>query len=64
MELGILDRVIGDGIFFLYGDGGPLVVFKIYGMVPVGIEGDKLGLRVHQVRGRHRLFGNFVHAGQ
>ena len=64
MELGILDRVMGDGIFFLYGDGGPLVVFKIYGMVLVGVEGDKLGLRVHQVRGRHRFFGNFVHAGQ
>ena len=40
VKLGVLDGVMGDGAFFLDGDGGPLVVFKIHIPVPIGIEGD------------------------
>ena len=55
---------MGDGIFLDDLDGGRLVIFKIGRPVPVGIEGDKLGLRVQQVRRRHRFFRNLIHAGQ
>ena len=40
MELGVLDGVMGDGVFLLDGDGGPLVVFKIHIPVPVRVERD------------------------
>ena len=63
LELGSLDGAAGDAVHFVDGESGFLVVLKIYRPVPVGIEGDQLGLRVHQIRGRHRLFGDFVHAG-
>ena len=55
---------MGDGVFLDDLNGGRLVIFKIYGVVPVGIEGDQLWLRVHQIRRRDRLFRNLVHAGQ
>ena len=55
---------MGDRVLLLNGDSGPLVVFKIYIPVPVGVEGDQLGFRIREVGGRHRLFRNFVDAGQ
>ena len=64
MELGILDRVMGDRIFLLYGDGGPLVVFKMHRPVPVGIEGNKLAGGVWEVRRRDRLLNHLIDRGQ
>ena len=64
MELGVLDGVMGDGVFLLDGDGGPLVVFKIHIPVPVRVKRDQLRVGIREVGRRHRLFRDLVHAGQ
>ena len=40
------------------------MVFKINGVVSIGVEGGKLRGRVQQIRRRHRFFADFVHTGQ
>ena len=64
VELGVLDGVMGDGVFLLDGDGGPLVVFKIHIPVPVRVKRDQLRVGIREVGRRHRLFRDLVHAGQ
>ena len=53
------DRVLLDNLY-----NGPLVVFKVYCVVTVGVEGDKLAGSVHEPGGGDGLLGNFVHPGQ
>ena len=40
------------------------MVFKVDSVVAVRIEGGKLRGRIQQIRGRHGLFRDFVHAGE
>lgn len=56
LEFGPLDGAAGDAVYLLDGKGGLFVVLEIDGVVPVGIEGDQLGLRIHEIRGGNRFF--------
>ena len=56
LEFGPPDGAAGDAVYLLDGKGGLFVVLEIDGVVPVGIEGDQLGLRIHEIRGGNRFF--------
>ena len=57
LEFGPLDGAAGDAVYLLDGKGGLFVVLEIDGVVPVGIEGDQLGLHAVAVRRLHQEYG-------
>ena len=64
MEFRALQGISRHAVHLFDGQRGLLMVFKIHGVVAVGVEGGKLRGRVQQIRGRHGLFRDFVHAGE
>ena len=64
MEFRTLQGISRHAVHLFNGQRGLLMVFKIHGVVAVGVEGGKLRVRVQQIRGRHGLFRDFVHAGE
>ena len=64
MELCTLQGIAGHTVHLFNGQCGLLMVFKINGVISVRVEGGKLRGRVQQIRGRHGLFRDFVHAGE
>ena len=64
MEFRALQGVSRHAVHLFDGQRGLLMVFKINGVVAVGIKRRKLRGRVQQIRGRHGLFRDFVHAGE
>lgn len=56
--------LIGNSVFLDNFNHGPFVVLEIGRMIPVGVEGDKLGGRVLQPGRRNGFFRNFVYARQ
>ena len=64
MEFRVLQGVSRHAVHLFDGQRGLLMVFKINGVVAVGIERRKLRGRVQQIRGRHGLFNDLIHTGQ
>ena len=64
MEFRALQGISRHAVHLFNGQRGLLMVFKINGVVAVRVEGGKLRGRVQQIRGRHGLFRDFVHAGE
>ena len=64
MEFRTLQGISRHAVHLFNGQCGLLMVFKINGVISVRVEGGKLRGRVQQIRGRHGLFRDFVHAGE
>ena len=64
MELCALQRLTRDAANLVDSQAGLLMVFKVNGVVTVGIEGHQLTGSIQQIRGRHVLLGDFIDAGK
>ena len=64
MEFRTLQGISRHAVHLFNGQCGLLMVFKINGVISVRVEGGKLRGRIPQIRGRHGLFRDFVHAGE
>ena len=64
MEFRTLQGISRHAVHLFNGQRGLLMVFKIHGVVAIGIERRKLRGRVQQIRRRHRFFADFIHAGE
>ena len=64
VELCTLQGIAGHTVHLFNGQCGLLMVFKINGVVSIGIERRKLRGRIQQIGGRHGFLDNFVHTGE
>ena len=64
LELCALQRLARHAADFIDGQAGLLMVFEIYRMITVGIEGHQLTGSVQQIRRRNGLFRNFIDSGK
>ena len=64
LEFCPLQGISRHAVHLFDGQTGFLMVFKINGVVAVGIKRSQLRGRIQQIRGRHGLFRDFIHAGE
>ena len=64
LELCTLQRIAGYRADFIDGQAGFLMVFKVDGMISIGIQGYKLTGSIQQIGRRNGLLGDFIHTGQ
>ena len=64
MEFRTLQGIAGHAVHLFDGQIGFLVIFKINGVVSIGIERGKLRGRIQQIGGRHGFFRDLIHTGQ
>ena len=63
-KLGPLDGAARYAVHLVHRQSRLFVVLEIHGVVTVGIEGDKLGVCVHEPGGRDGLLRHFIDTGQ
>ena len=64
LEFCPLQGISRHAVHLFHRQAGLLVILKVNGVVTIRVEGGKLRGRVQQIRGRHGLFRDFVHAGE